>query len=506
MRAAALLALLSGLAAAWTRRDPCPTEIRVTIPNPQASYIGIVSRFHYYNGGIWYPGRYEPPRGSLFTTVSEVHDCLVACRANVTALDLRVALMGCSEWPDRWNLPFDLAGTDEFPALEELSLEGYDFREQEWYRVAPKKGYQSSEWLIDRATLLFSDAIKSYFKWFFLPDAQRLKTNLELWLDAMDFSKLRTLTLKDDGTTKMSGDALVKRLPEALKGLTSLTITGSWRRRRDGEDAGWPARDFILNLSPEASLAHLSWVDGSMCDDDVVEAVLQRHGSSLTGLEWRNSEAVVSERPVFSVDQLRRLSSLAPNLKSLSIDMNRKKNAWPERDLEALAGSLPRLTNLTIYWELQSDCRRAAASKDPYMVGGCDEACNGPDQLAAPRLDETSGEALFHLLRRAKTGEELTSVTFRAGDFSRPWDGPIYFPEWLEGRKVWVECSVLREDGSRKGEGEAVCRGEDQSLNESDEMWMARCGSDRTCKPKMNIIEAKKRAAQRRDADACWKW
>lgn len=537
MRAAAAAAVFSllGIIAAWTRDDPCPTVIRATIPNHETRHARV-SPFHYYDGGEDFfsygaegsPGEYEPLRGSGYATVAEVHECLVACHETVTALDLRVALMGCSQWPDRFNLPFDLAGSEKFPDLEELSLEGYAFNQREWEDVVPKgefrlpgddgdgddpeetelseekrrsKRYQEDEaWLTNWGWWFWTGKARRFIEWRRLPEEQRLKTNIELWLEAMDFSKLRALTLADYSTGATHGDVLLRRLPKALKGLQSLDITGTWQSRDGGEDGALPARDFILNIAPEASLTSLSWVDLFSCDKELFEAVLQRHGPSLTSLEWRSSERG-GVRPVFSTAQIQRLSSLAPKLGSLTIDMHREGNAWPKRDLEALATSLPRLTNLTIYWELQSECR-LAEHQDPFTIGSCDDACRGTDQLASPRLDLSSGEALFRLLRSAKVGDELTAVMFRAGDFTRPNDGPVYIPEWIERRTVWVECSVLRDDGTRKRGDEALCRGEDHSMNPSDQQWMRRCGSDRTCKPKKSVLEPRKE--RRLDADVCW--
>jgi hypothetical protein len=494
--AAAVFSLL-GIIAAWTRDDPCPTVIRATIPNHETRHTRV-SPFHYYDGdedffsygGEGSPGEYEPRGGPGFATIADVHECLVACHESVTALDLRVALVGCSQWPDRFNLPFDLAGTEKFPDLEDLGLEGYDFNQREWEDVVPKgefklpgddddpeetelseekrksKHYQEdNSWLTDWGWWFWTGKARRLIEWRRLPEEQRLKTNLELWLEAMDFSKLRALTLVDDGAGARHGDVLLRRLSKALKGLQSLSITGTWQSRSEGE--ALPARDFILNITPEASLTSLSWVDMFSCDKELFEAVLQCHRQSLTSLEWRTSERS-SIRTVFSTDQIQRLASLAPKLQSLTLDMNREGDAWPKRDLEALAASLPRLTNLTIYWELQSECR-LAEHQEPFTIGSCDDACRGKDQLASPRLDLASGEALFRLLRSAKVGDELTTVTFRAGNFTRPNDGPVYIPEWMERRTVWLECRVLRDNGTRKGEDEALCRGEDYSMNPSDQ-------------------------------------
>src|SRR5258708_1242253 len=80
----------------------CPAQIRTTIPNQRPL---------------------ADPHEPRFSTMADVHSTLTKC-SNITTLDLRVTLIGCTNFPDRWNLPFDQSGHDKYPSqLKSLSLE-----------------------------------------------------------------------------------------------------------------------------------------------------------------------------------------------------------------------------------------------------------------------------------------------------------------------------------------------------------------------------------------------
>jgi hypothetical protein len=500
---ASLYALLLTRVAGWKKGDPCPTEIRVTIPNADTrnAMQNGMSRFAYWShnplsfgyygsNGNGNGGEDDEPRQISFATVAQVHDALVTC-PNIKVLDLRTALLGCTEFPDRSNFPFDIAGGEKYPALEELSLEGYRFGEREWDLVQPRQTFQLpgglavpnevpdqkslqggegsagreeegfyNSWLWHWEDWFTSGKARRYLAWRRIPQEQRLKTNLELWLDAMDFSKIHTLSIKD--IQRHADTALVTKLPSMLTSLRSLSLVGSWQNDESATDRSdpWPAREFILNVAPEASLTHLSWTESGTTDEEVFTSVLKRHGSSLTSLEWRTSETWMPRRPMLSSKQIRELPTLAPKLQTLSLAMNRKHGGWPG-ELMLLASSLPHLSNLTVYFEFQSECRIELTKWTEHFKGPMPK-CDGNEQVARPYLKKSSARDLFRKMRLARKpdDEELTTVTFREGDWTRAYDGPLTIGEnWLEGLRVWVECSVLAEDGSRKAEGDQICTG-----------------------------------------------
>ncbi|KAK7417850.1 hypothetical protein QQX98_004325 [Neonectria punicea] len=400
--------------------------------------------------------------------------------SNIVELDLYASVFGCSNFPRRYNLPFNLDGSDRYlSSLRVLKLEAYDFDGRDWegiQRHCPIWSNKDGAWPLDRPSweswvynvlwdidytcfrLIGSWWVTSgnALRWYNaskLSPEKRTKTNLELWLEAMDFSQIHTLAIKETHHPTIKGDALFNHLPAALPSLRSLTVGGPWT------DFGAatlpktpPARDFILAFPP-SSLTNLTWLDNSSCDEEIFNKVLQHHGQTLKQLEWRNSELRYKLRPILSIDQIQQLGALAPDLQDLTIDLNREgSDSWPHAKLDALATSLPKLTSLTIYFELATECGRKRLN-DEYTG-----AYTGPKYFVQPLLETSSAREMFKRLRAAKVGEELTTVRFRAGDWTRSYHGGLRDgPSWLEGRRVDIKCTVFNEDGTRKEE-EVWCR------------------------------------------------
>ncbi|KAH8817322.1 hypothetical protein F5884DRAFT_779058 [Xylogone sp. PMI_703] len=402
----------------WAPGRFCPTEIHTTIPG----------------GTYTWPGMEAPE----FRTMSEVHSALLKC-PNITTLDLRVTLLGCSEWPDRWNFPFDTAGGDKYPfALQSLSLEGYEFGISDEVSVAPPKDFD----LGDVVDWIFSGRA---YKWArqYHSTPTKPRTNLELWLDAMDFSQIHTLSLVNTDISRQEGSAnlITELLVSSLSSLKSLHVEQSW------------ARDLIVSL-PQNALEHVSWINSGESIDPIVE----RHGASLTKLEWRSRETMSGIGPMISIEGLRDLGTRAPGLKDLTIDIKRN-GTWPWNYMRSLSTTLPSLTDLTVYLEIASECRRQ--KPDSWYDDGPEDSCRGVKQYAQPLLNVTTGLEAFNFLRSVKIGDELTHVKFYSGDWARAWDGPLYIPEWIEGKRAWVECDIMFENGTRKAEGDVLCWGED---------------------------------------------
>jgi hypothetical protein len=70
------------------------------------------------------------------------------------------------------------------------------------------------------------------------------------------------------------------------------------------------------------------------------------------------------------------------------------------------------------------------------------EGCDDQDQFLLPFVNATTALNVFEYLREHKIGEELREMTMFAGDWSGPWDGPLYIPPWIEGRKTEVVCTA----------------------------------------------------------------
>ncbi|KAL2673588.1 hypothetical protein Neosp_012030 [[Neocosmospora] mangrovei] len=458
----------------WTRRDPCPNKINAVIPV-----------------------------GSPFGNHETVHEAMKTC-TNITELSIYTSFFGCTGFPDRYSLPFALDGSDRYlSAPEVLKLDAYEFDDMEWQNVLPPRPHWSNDdgswpsssspnpiiamtvelyyltrWFLDRLSypLMFrnyewwrwwsSGKAAKWYRWRRLPAEYRSKDNMDLWLDAMDFSHVHTLSIKQHENPKPKGDAIFHRLPLALTSLRSLTIGGRWvdwkteLERWEAEPGSLPkqklksprppcALDFIMAL-PASSLTNFTWIESATVDTDVFDAVLGHHGPSLRQLKWINAEVERDPRPTLSIEQLKNLGKWAPELTDLTIDMDREEEDWPRGKLNALGKSLPKLKNLTIYLNLeavdgQNETIHPATHYDfPFA----------PQSLARPLLDANGARDMFLLLQESQSGGKLETVLFREGD----WDGQDdlatrSYDLWSEGLRNWARCTVLGRDGDRLENG-----------------------------------------------------
>jgi hypothetical protein len=406
--------------------------------------------------------------------MAEIHTAMLTC-PDIATLQVRTVGSGCSEWPDRFNFPFDLRGGERYASAPlVLSLDGYRFDESEWrWLCGPLFDDWDLEYIYWMSWRRLWDCTRLYYQ---VPAVQRLKTNLDLWLDTMDFSRIHTLQLNYTRGRNALTDQVVQKLPSRLTSLTNLAVHHS------------VAEGFILSL-PKSSLKHLSWQDPARdyrsCREDhgnlflALEPVLRHQGWSLQSLDYHSEESDTHAPPTLSVTELGDLTKFAPGLQTLTIDLPRQPNAsgdtwdWPWDSLRLLAERLPQLTEVTIYFELASECHRRSAENngwvDEYDWDRSsrplrEEKCVGLDHYAKPLLNETTAARMARFLTQHKSGQRLRSVKFRAGDWGRIYDGPLRFGEpWLEGRRVWVACRMDgsaiagSEDGA--GSGEVVCEG-----------------------------------------------
>jgi hypothetical protein len=208
MRIAIILKLLSviapfAFARSWTTEDECPTHIKTTVSSDPCDY-----------------GQSSCNDKPEFRNMDAVHTALSNC-PNIETLDLRVTGLGCSEWPSRWDFPFDPAGGEKYPNLTSLRLEGYNFRDHP-VTIPPQESNMDvlSRWYRNlMATYPVSPQSSDQNKTAVIPAA----TNLDLWLSAMDFSHLKELKLDPD---IISSEVLFK-LPPRLKSLQKLETTNT---------------------------------------------------------------------------------------------------------------------------------------------------------------------------------------------------------------------------------------------------------------------------------------
>ncbi|KAJ4345361.1 uncharacterized protein N0V89_011491 [Didymosphaeria variabile] len=251
-----------------------------------------------------------------------------------------------------------------------------------------------------------------------LPPSEQPRTNLDLWLDAMDWSGIEELAIK----RQRHEDDIVEKLPPRLTSLRRL----------------WSTDMSFIEALPNNTLTHLTWIGPSRHGD--FANVLERQGSTLEKLEFRCDEKIC---PSFCNHfNMSHIQEMAQNLEHLTIDIPRN-GTWPLEFFQAIA-SLSKLRSLEIYLELQSDCRRGKPEDHAmwkYQEEHGKNYCTGGDQFQKPLLNENEAENLFQLIEEANIGCQLQDVTFRLGDWTPPYDGPLYFPPWIENRKAEVTCS-----------------------------------------------------------------
>jgi hypothetical protein len=123
-----------------------------------------------------------------FTNMDSIHAALTSC-PNITLLDLRITgtttgtclnlpgtCVRCNnEWPSRWNFPFSPNGSDTYPPLKTLRLRGHDF-----------------DWIDDKF-----QGLPQGSTWHEGQQNRHKNGNLELWLDAMNWSQIEEFALVD---------------------------------------------------------------------------------------------------------------------------------------------------------------------------------------------------------------------------------------------------------------------------------------------------------------------
>ncbi|KAF6819243.1 hypothetical protein CPLU01_13092 [Colletotrichum plurivorum] len=399
-------------------------------------------------------GRPPPP----LDTMRNVHDVLSNCS---TIRSLKLRLSGRSYLSDRFSLPFDLSGVSTYPSkLEVLHLEGYHFDDSEWQKVQlPKSPLPYGWWpnaMIDGLDnclrwYRFGGASK-YFQWRGLPEKQQNKTNLDLWIDAMDFSQIRDL-----GLQRIQGvDLVIGRLIPHLTSVKSLTIRGH------------TAPDFIAAL-PQHSLEHLSWITDCHCDvSKSTLDIVGHHAKSLISLERREPEHSCPQRHVMTAEELGTLGDTVPNLQRLAVDLNRD-GSWPMEELGAIAEHFPKLTVLELYLELNSDRQRQIELSEmlrlpawaPFLPDCSDY--HHSYKTALPLLTKASATELFRMLHQKKVGEELMEVKFFVGDWERLFDGGLYGPMQLPIRRMnaWISCKIDPDGVTDGPEIRVICEGID---------------------------------------------
>ncbi|KAH7120994.1 hypothetical protein B0J11DRAFT_616399 [Dendryphion nanum] len=411
----------------WKLSDPCPTSLTTTIVD------GIEGYYHYMDPDSEDSEEPEDSKEEISfepASLETIHLALTSC-PNITSLDLSIERPGCTGNLIR-KLPFNESGGETYPALKSLRLDGYRFDQPStrhgWDMRWKHRGV--IDYVVD--TMKWASGNEWHYreKYFMEPKPEGNKTNIDLWLEAMDWSQIEDLDIPVT-------EEVVAKIAPRLKSLKRLNTTSV---------------PFVQALERN-SLERLTWVEprfsrSTPFGNGTLEAVLKAQGASLQELEMRCNEIDCGDVAGFENKELAMISSLAPKLTYFSTNLHRN-GSWPLETLETVS-SIASLRSVDLHLVLQSDCRREI---EPTWQNnrGC---CAGDNMFMEPFLNESSALDLFQFMKRGKVGQGWESVSFYIGDWGVAVDSAFDEPAWLEGRKGVVRCSDVG-----KREGEAWCRG-----------------------------------------------
>jgi hypothetical protein len=395
-----LLLLPPVTARIWTPSDACPTRIHTTLSS--TDYCETNATWHLCSPGV------------RLSTMNSIHAALTSC-PNLTSLDLRLQTSGCTgEAPSRWDFPL-LAGREEkYANLTSLRLHGYEFSRGVHDEGTSRRWRRGLDWPpVSRVR----DAAQQVFR------AAPAQTHLDLWLGAMNWSGIEELMIEP------VRDEHLAKLPPILHSLQRLETTNA---------------SFVYALRND-TLAHLTYIERS---DDGRSArelpAILAHQGKLTSLEVRSPE--LSDRVFESVFDVNILPALAKELEHVTLNVARN-GTWPLETFDVLA-SLPALRSADMYMGIQSVCAQQRTLRERTMTRvekwkhDLEGYCEGEDQYQRPFVGKEGAEEVFAYMRKEKKGVEFTNLTIHVGDWSRPWSGPIYFPDWLENKRSKAVCDA----------------------------------------------------------------
>ena len=359
-----------------------------------------------------------------------VHDILTGC-PNLRKLDLRISHAGCViDWPQPYSFDFTKS-TASFAPLEVLKLRAYrldDPYNGEILRYG--RAYPAEDdlrwpwnslptWMVHRLWDWFEPLLYDIIQKPWTPKPDKCPsgnycehnftaiTNLDGWLERMDFSKLHTVDLGS-----MSVVSLLKlQNAGVLTSVSNLHIHGGNKCFAD------LLPEFVNALGKPLSTLCLSNID--LPNFDRALPAIAKHGPSLTSLHltehqesrlhWCHQNNPGTESSLqcrafgrgtwydphlyLNTSSLLSLSSACPKTRNLDIDLNRDATTLAS-DLSAI-GSLPDLSSLTLRFESPTFQRTRAGIRpsDPR---------SNADILFDPLFNRQTVLNMFQKLRRTQ--------------------------------------------------------------------------------------------------------
>ncbi|KAL8853095.1 MAG: hypothetical protein Q9221_001977 [Calogaya cf. arnoldii] len=259
----------------------------------------------------------------------------------------------------------------------------------------------------------------------------------------MDWSKL------DDWNIELPPKVFMDTMKHELTGLRSLTFRHQWGYWGDEDTlCGFDSdtqemRDayvsFIAELSPLRNLSISG--TGNLLN---MEPILLKHGHTLRSLtmhEFENDCAYHTgnqtwTRPTMSVDGLKHLRSMVPDLVSLFVDLRREHGKWPTEALNVLS-TFENLYDLTIHFNLEDPTRMRHA----HRCYSLSDPCLLPE-LMEPRLNLHAAQLIFQNLRQQQGNKRLRHLRLVAGDYARREGGGLRYPPVEPNEPIMYRCRV----------------------------------------------------------------
>lgn len=360
--------------------------------------------------------------GKFGKGIDSIYTAMTRCD-NIRSLSISIHQQGCVI--ESIIDSFDWKVGDKFSQLDELKLSGYG-------------------WVNERR---------------FLSERPRPRSTIA-WKEVMDWSKLRKLDID------RPPDEFLEAFRGHLTGLESFKIRprlGFWGSEntfcsfcQNSTELRQNYTAFIKDLPPlrELSISGM----GELLN---VTDLLQRHGQTMENLTIHEFERdcrpcgnTTWGRPTLSIDELQSINDLAPNLKSLELDIYRRWD-WPHRIFNVLS-QFQNLESLTLWFDLE-DPYEQTKPKLCYRQQNC--VMNVPME---PFLDKKTALMIFRELKAAQQSQKLTSVILYTGDVNRrrgsgygmgPQFREEYFPTKFECRTLnkTMECSKFSIDEELEG-------------------------------------------------------
>lgn len=273
--------------------------------------------------------------------------------------------------------------------------------------------------------------------------ARQPRPSVELWREAMDWTKLEDLDID------LPPRIFLDTMKDQLTGLQSLAFRPQWGFWGDEETlCGFDSEvqemrnayvSFIAGLPPLRNLSISG--TGELLE---MEPMLLKHGHTLRSLALHEFEKDCAyqtgnrtwRRPTIAVEELGHLQSMAPNLDSLSLDLHREHGNWPTEEMNVLS-TLDNLIDLTIHFSLEDPTRMTHANHCFSLSSPC-----LLPELMEPRLELGAARLMFRNLRQQQRSKRLRHLRLVAGDYARREGGGLRFVDYEPNEPVMYRCRV----------------------------------------------------------------